>query len=289
MTITFDFAINLGNSFAGLTDLRAQIVDVDGSAVGSADASNFVEIGSGYYLWHTDALDETSRGGVKIYRNAAPTAILAFGCWHPFDFAVGLGAGLAGLTDLRAQVVDTLGANVGAVQTNLVEIGSGFYLWSTDTLTEAQTGGVKFYSAADPTNVLVFGELNPLTDLQGSAAGGIPHAGLTRWLEMALNLVPAVTPYVAVGTGTTAYDPDDTTLETELERVVASTVVVQNGVATVKGFFNTGQANGTLGESGLLTASSAGVLLARVIEAPPQVKTASQELIVQYDITLAGA
>lgn len=289
MTITYDFSINLGASFTGLTDLRAQFVDAYGVDVGSAIATGFVEIGNGYYLWHTDTLDETDRGAVKIYRAATPTAILGLGCWHPFDFAIGLGTGLAGLTDLRVQVVDTAGANVGAVQTNIVAIGSGFYLWSSNSLAEAQTGGVKVYSAATPTNVLAFGELNPSTTLQGSAAGGIPHAGLTRWLEMALNLVPAVTPYVGVGSGTTAFDVDDTALETEWVRVVASTVVVANGVATVKGFFNTAQANGTIGESGLLTASSAGVLLARVLEAPPQEKTASQELIVQYDITLAGA
>lgn len=56
--------------------------------------------------------------------------------------AVVLGSANAGLT-LEAQIVDTSGANVGAVQTSIVEIGSGNYLANL-TIADGQVGGVKF-------------------------------------------------------------------------------------------------------------------------------------------------
>ena len=83
MTYTLDFSLALGTGKAGLTDLRAQLVDTMGAAVGSAIATGFVEIGSGCYLWHATALPDGHRGGVKFYSNATPATVLAFGAINP--------------------------------------------------------------------------------------------------------------------------------------------------------------------------------------------------------------
>ena len=80
---------------------------------------------------------------------------------YTLDFSLTLGTGKAGLSDLRAQFVDTTGASVGAaISTGFVEIGSGCYLWHA-ALPDGHRGGVKFYSAASPAAVLAFGALNP--------------------------------------------------------------------------------------------------------------------------------
>ena len=81
---------------------------------------------------------------------------------YTLDFALALGSGKAGIADLRAQLVDTTGASVGAaVSTGFVEIGAGNYLWHYTSIPDGQRGGVKFYSNATPATVLAFGALNP--------------------------------------------------------------------------------------------------------------------------------
>ena len=78
------------------------------------------------------------------------------------DYALSLGQGNVGLTDLRAQIVDTAGVASGsAIATGFSEIGSGFYLWHAVTIPDGHRGGVKFYSAADPTTILAFSAINP--------------------------------------------------------------------------------------------------------------------------------
>ncbi len=83
MTYTLDISLSLGTGKAGLTDLRAQLVDTTGAAVGSAIATGFTEIGSGCYLWHCTAIPDGHRGGVKFYSAATPGTILAFGAINP--------------------------------------------------------------------------------------------------------------------------------------------------------------------------------------------------------------
>jgi hypothetical protein len=79
-----DYALSLGPANAGLTDLRAQLVDTSGVDVGSAVSTGFVEIGSaGHYLWHYASFPDGHRGGVKFYSNAAPSTILLFGAINP--------------------------------------------------------------------------------------------------------------------------------------------------------------------------------------------------------------
>jgi len=81
---------------------------------------------------------------------------------YTLDFLLGLGSGKAGLSDLRAQLFDTAGSNVGsAVSTGFVEIGSGNYLWHYASIPDAHRGGVKFYSNATPATILAANAINP--------------------------------------------------------------------------------------------------------------------------------
>ena len=102
--------------------------------------------------------------------------------------------------------------------------------------------------------------------------------------------------YIAVGTGTTAADADDTTLETEtaasgLSRAAATasrtTTDVTNDTATlVKTFSVTGTVAVT--ESGVLNAASNGVLLARrVFSAVNVVNTDSLMVTWNFDVDTA--
>lgn len=71
-------------------------------------------------------------------------------------------AGTAGLTDLRAQLYDTAGSNVGAaITTGFVDLGTGFYHWHYASFPDAHRGGVKFYSAAASSVILSAVAINP--------------------------------------------------------------------------------------------------------------------------------
>jgi hypothetical protein len=77
-------------------------------------------------------------------------------------FSLALGASFTGLTDLRAQLIDSGGANVGgAISTGFIEIGNGFYSWVNASIPDGHRGGVKFYSNASPSTFLAFGSINP--------------------------------------------------------------------------------------------------------------------------------
>ena len=82
---------------------------------------------------------------------------------YTLDFSVQLGPGKTGLSDLRAQLVDTGGANVGsAVSTGFTEIGTtGTYLWHYAAFPDSHRGGVKFYSLAASSTILAFAPINP--------------------------------------------------------------------------------------------------------------------------------
>lgn len=81
---------------------------------------------------------------------------------YSLDYSLALGSGRTGLADLRAQLVDTTGANVGAaISTGFVEIGSGNYLWHYASFPDGHRGGVKFYSNATPATILAFAAVNP--------------------------------------------------------------------------------------------------------------------------------
>jgi hypothetical protein len=83
MAYTADFALALGSSYTGLSDLRAQLVDTSGADTGAAVSTGFVEIGNGFYLWNYAAFPDGHRGGVKFYSNASPATFLAFASINP--------------------------------------------------------------------------------------------------------------------------------------------------------------------------------------------------------------
>ncbi len=114
----------------------------------------------------------------------------------------------------------------------------------------------------------------------------IVNNGLDEILSRLVGLSPANALFCAVGTGNAAPTGAETALGAETARVPVSTVQVSSGAATLKAFFNTAQGNGVIGEHALFTAAVGGRMLDRGIEAPAQVKTATQELIVEKVITL---
>lgn len=90
----------------------------------------------------------------------------------------------AGVTDWRAQLIDTTGANVGsAVSTGFVDVGNGFYQWHYAAIPDAHRGGVKFYRLADSI-VLAVASINPeeaeYTDSKTSAVAAAVWAVVTR-------------------------------------------------------------------------------------------------------------
>ena len=71
-----------------------------------------------------------------------------------------LGSGLPSET-LRAQLVDTTGANVGlGVTTGFVNLGAGNYLWHYADFPDGHRGGVKFLKNSDGT-LYAFEAVNP--------------------------------------------------------------------------------------------------------------------------------
>ena len=83
MTYSLTFSLGLGPTKTNLTDLRAQLFDTAGTAVGTAISTGFVDLGTGYYSWYTTAIPDAHRGGVKFYSNATPTTILAICAINP--------------------------------------------------------------------------------------------------------------------------------------------------------------------------------------------------------------
>lgn len=92
--------------------------------------------------------------------------------------------------------------------------------------------------------------------------------------------------HMAVGTGTTAADAADTTLETELARVaLASTTVTDNSVAYVA-TYPAGTGTGALTEAGILNAASGGTMLCRTVFAVIN-KSAADSMTVTWTVTIS--
>jgi hypothetical protein len=104
MSYSLDFALTLGT--AALT-LAAQVVDSAGSNVGAAVTTGFVDIGSGFYLWHA-SIAAAQRGGVKFYEIATPATILGFAAINPEE---------AEYTDVATSSREVSGAAATALNT----------------------------------------------------------------------------------------------------------------------------------------------------------------------------
>jgi hypothetical protein len=88
-------------------------------------------------------------------------------------YTLNLGAGLAGLADLRAVLVDAAGASVRTYGAGFIDLGGGQYMVTIDIPT-AHRGAIRFYRAAEPAKFYCTLAVNPTSAPLGST--GIPSA-----------------------------------------------------------------------------------------------------------------
>jgi hypothetical protein len=96
---------------------------------------------------------------------------------------------------------------------------------------------------------------------------------------------PALMSNMAIGTGTTAADPSQTTLVTESSRVVLSSTVVNTNTVTYTATFGAGQGTGAVTEAGIFNAASAGTMLNRTTFSAIN-KGASDTISITWVVTL---
>jgi len=78
------------------------------------------------------------------------------------DYALSLGAGRSGLTDLQALIVSSSGTAVsGVISGGFTAFGGGFYLWHYDLFPDNFRGAVYFWSAATSGTLLSLNAINP--------------------------------------------------------------------------------------------------------------------------------
>lgn len=107
---------------------------------------------------------------------------------YTLDIALNLGSGQTSLT-LSAQLVDTVGVNVGsAVTAGFVEVGLGNYLWHYASFPDNFRGGVTFTAAAV---LKAFVAVNPEALIQTVTAGsGTAYVSLSEMrLELGISVV----------------------------------------------------------------------------------------------------
>jgi hypothetical protein len=102
---------------AGLNDLRAQLFDTDGVNSGSAISAGFVEIGSGNYIWTYSGFADDFRGGVKFYRNSAPSTILASTSINPATSGSGGAVASIEIDDFEHALADAVAGGLRPSQT----------------------------------------------------------------------------------------------------------------------------------------------------------------------------
>jgi hypothetical protein len=92
--------------------------------------------------------------------------------------------------------------------------------------------------------------------------------------------------HMAIGTGTTAADAADTTLETELDRNALTSNTDSGAVVTYVGDWAAGDGTGAITEAGILNNSSGGTLLARSVFSVVN-KGASDTLQITWTLTFS--
>ena len=95
----------------------------------------------------------------------------------------------------------------------------------------------------------------------------------------------AVMSHMAVGTGTTAANAADTTLETELARGALTSAVVSTNTLTFVGDYAAGTGTGALTEAGIFNDATTGTMLARTVFAVVN-KGASDTMQITWVITI---
>jgi hypothetical protein len=96
----------------------------------------------------------------------------------------------------------------------------------------------------------------------------------------------AIMSHMAVGSSNTAATTSQTTLGTELGRVVLDTTTRAANTITYIATFPAGTGTGSLTEAGILNASSSGNLLCRTVFGIVT-KTASDTVIITWNVTVA--
>lgn len=83
---------------------------------------------------------------------------------YPLSFSLSFGSGRAGiLSDLRAQLIDTTGSNVGGViSSGFIEVGTGNYAFLASIPT-SHRGGLTFYRNSN-NEILAYASINPEDD-----------------------------------------------------------------------------------------------------------------------------
>lgn len=92
--------------------------------------------------------------------------------------------------------------------------------------------------------------------------------------------------HMAVGTGTVAAAPADTTLGTEANRQLLSSTVVADNVVTYTAQYAAGQGTGALTEAGIFNASTAGTMLCRTVFDVIN-KAADDSMTITWTVTLS--
>lgn len=96
---------------------------------------------------------------------------------------------------------------------------------------------------------------------------------------------PSVMTHIALGSNSTVAVNGDSTLGTELGRVVLSSATSTDNVVTYTATFGAGVASGGIQEAGLFNASSAGVMLARTTF-PIVNKSASDVIAISWAVII---
>lgn len=96
----------------------------------------------------------------------------------------------------------------------------------------------------------------------------------------------AVMSHMAVGSGNTAATTSQTTLGTELGRVVLDSTSRSSNTITYVATFPAGTGTGSLAEAGILNASSSGNLLCRTVFGVVT-KAAGDSVVITWNVTVA--
>jgi hypothetical protein len=96
----------------------------------------------------------------------------------------------------------------------------------------------------------------------------------------------AVPTHMAIGTGATAADVADTTLQTEIDRNALTSNTASTNVLTMVGNWAAGDGTGAITEAGVLSASSGGTLFVRAVFGAIS-KGAADSLAITWTLTVA--
>ncbi len=96
----------------------------------------------------------------------------------------------------------------------------------------------------------------------------VPNTVVTggkQWVAQRMGNANTVMTHMAIGTGSTAVAPANTTLATEIARVALTSAVVSGNSIVYVGTFPAGTGTGAIVEAGTFDASSAGDMLCRTV------------------------